>query len=119
MMDDEIQIRGLRVSARIGVPEAERAKAQELSIDLRLFPKGGLSGLEDRIDRTIDYAAVAQEVREFCEQGSRALIETLAEDLATLVLQRHDSRAVEVLVRKFILPDCDYVAVRIRREAQG
>ena len=117
MIDDEIQIRGLKAFSRIGVPEEERAAPQELEIDVTIFPKGGLRGLEDQIDRTTDYAAVAEEVQELCGRGTRALIETLAEEIAAVVLQRHDSRAVEVVVRKFVLPDCDYVAVKLRREA--
>ena len=118
MMEDEIEIRGLKVFSRIGVPEEERAKPQELLIDLRVFPRDGMGGLDDRIERTTDYAAVADEVRELCERGTRALIETLAEEIAALVLDRHESREVEVEVRKFILPDCDYVAVKLRREAK-
>jgi dihydroneopterin aldolase len=44
------------------------------------------------------------------------LIETLAEEIAGLLLERFPLRAVEVELRKFILTDTAYVAVRIRRE---
>ena len=114
-MDDEIQIRGLTVSSRVGISEAERAAPQKLTVDLRLFPAGGLARLDDRIENTTDYAVVADEVRGLCEQGEWNLIETIAEEIADFVLDRYQPSMVEVEIRKFVLPDCDYVGVKIRR----
>ena len=45
----------------------------------------------------------------------RALIETLAEEIAAELLARFPLQAVELELRKFILPDTAFVAVRIRR----
>jgi dihydroneopterin aldolase len=44
------------------------------------------------------------------------LIETLAEEIAGELLTRFALRAVEVELRKFILPDTAHVAIRLRRE---
>ena len=50
------------------------------------------------------------------ESPPRQLIETLAEDIATLVLACFSVCAeVDVELRKYILPDTDYVAVRLTR----
>ena len=45
-----------------------------------------------------------------------SLIETLAEEIASLLLRRFALNAVEVELRKFFLPDAEFTGVRIRRE---
>ena len=115
-MQDCIIISQLEVMARVGVPPAERDRAQRLTLSLRLEPERGLSGLEDQIGNTIDYAAVCDAVRHEVEGRPRHLIETLAEEVAALLLARYPLSAAEVEVRKYILPATEYVAVRLRRE---
>ena len=58
---------------------------------------------------------VARQVRALCAEGERRLVETLAEEIAGKILADHDVAEVEVEAKKFILPDCDYVSVKIRR----
>ncbi len=114
-MSDRIIIRGLVVSATIGVPDLERAEPQRLEIDLVL--EGDLRDLGDDVAGTTDYAAVAEWVRVRSAGSKFRLLETLAEDLASGVLGEfpHIS-AVAVEVRKFILPAAESVGVAVRRE---
>lgn len=115
-MEDAIVISGLAVRARIGAHPAERRRAQRLSISLRVVPVGGFHRIPDDLARTIDYAAVCAAVQREIARRPRKLIETLAGDLAAIVLAEFPARAVEIEVRKFILPKTDYVGVSIRRE---
>ncbi len=112
---DEIRIRGLKVLSRVGVPDEERKKAQQLVINLTLWTERGFEDLGDRVGRTVDYETVANEVRALCAEGARKLIETLAQELARALLEAHPLARVEVEVCKFILPDCDSVSVRVVR----
>jgi len=84
-------------------------------VSLRLVPARGLAGLGDDIGNTINYAAVCAAVRQEAEAKPRRLIETLAGEIAELLLGRFPVTAVEVEVRKFIVPGTEYVAVSIRR----
>jgi dihydroneopterin aldolase len=113
---DVIHVQELELSARIGVPDGERAVAQRLCVNLTLYPKRGFSGLDDGVENTVDYFVVTRAVKEFAGQRECRLIETLAEEIAELLLRRFPLSAVEVELRKFILPDTAYVAVRLRRE---
>jgi dihydroneopterin aldolase len=115
-MEDAIIVSKLELRAQVGVPAAERETAQRLTVSLLLIPARGLAGLVDDVANTVDYGTVRAVVCHEAEAKSRRLIETLAEDIATLLLGRFPLRAVEVEVRKFILPDTEYVGVRIRRE---
>lgn len=114
-MDDSVIVSQLVVHAHVGVPAAERGVAQRLTISLRLVPKRGLAGLADDIANTVDYAAVCTAVRHEAESRPRKLIETLAGDIASLLLARFAVSSVEVEVRKYVIPGAEYVAVTIRR----
>lgn len=115
-MPDRIHIEGLELSAFIGVPDEERAAAQRLTVSLRLEPVGDFTALADEIGSTVDYHAVCDAVKALSLARPRRLIETLAGEIAALVLGRFAVRAVEVELRKYILPDTAHVAVSLRRE---
>lgn len=112
---DTIEIRRLKVSTHIGVPDAERAEAQALWVTLKLVPSQGFGGLADRIEHTIDYQQVAKEVESLAGSKPRRLIETLATEIADLLLRSHPLRQVSVTIEKQILPSTDFVAVHLER----
>lgn len=114
---DCIEVKNLMVEVKVGVTDAELSNFQKVSICLKLLPCHSLSQLGDDITRTIDYHAVCERVTEAAKASERRLIETLAEDLADLLLAEFNLRRVAVEVRKFILPDTDYVAVRLIKGA--
>ncbi len=116
MTPDLILVEGLELKSRVGVPAEERAKPQRLTVNLALEPLARFAEAGDQIDRTVDYFAVTRAIQALAATGERRLIETLIEEIAQLALTRFDVRAVEVELRKYILPDTQYVAVRIRRE---
>jgi FolB domain-containing protein len=114
-MKDAILVKSLRVETRVGVPEEERSQPQLLEIDLLL--EGSLGNLQDEIGRTTDYAAVCDLIRQKCGNSEYRLIETLAEEVAKEVLVAFPLvHAIEIELRKFILPETQYVGVRLRRE---
>lgn len=112
---NEILIAGLRVNTRIGVPEEERLVEQEVELDLRIETMRAFEAMEDHLEKTIDYARVCDRVAEIASLKPRQLIETLANEVAEMVLSEFHARSVEVELRKFILPQTRYVAVRCAR----
>jgi len=116
-MDDQdnIEISDLRVVSRVGVPDAERARPQSLVVSLQLVPTAGFAGLGDDIAETVDYYAVSELVRDTAASGERSLIETLAGDLADVVLGEFPVSRVRVSVKKRILADAGHVAATVVR----
>ena len=113
---DSIHISNLVLYVRIGVTDEERALPQRLTVSLTLYPARPFSELHDRIEETINYASVCTLVRQLAAGSPRRLIETLAEDIAAGVLAEFDAcSALDVELHKFILPDTDYVVVRLTR----
>ena len=114
-MKDTITIEDIQVRCRIGVPDEERANPQELLITLSLETDTAKAGQSDEIAQTIDYHAVYVHARKLAEARERKLIETLAEELADMVLNVFSAEAVTVIIKKFILPETRHVELRIRR----
>jgi dihydroneopterin aldolase len=111
-----IEIRRLRVVARVGVPDEELAVPQELRVSVIVSVAIPFAEMADDLEQTLDYAALATGIQALAADRPRRLIETLASDIASHVLTCPAAAAVEVTVEKFILPDTDCVAVRVRRE---
>ncbi len=114
-MPDVIRIHGLEVFHRVGVPEAERARAQRLLLDLEMEVDVTDAAAGDDLSRTIDYSAVSRRLRELGAGREWRLIETLAVEVADVLLHEFGARRARVEVRKFILPEAEYVAVRVER----
>ena len=118
-VDDQIQIRGLDVMANIGVPEDERAAPQRLTFNLTLWPERSMEDLNDEIGRGVDYAIVCSAVKKFVETRRDKLIETMANALALHLLEKFELRRVAIELRKYILPEVEFVSVRVTRERSG
>jgi dihydroneopterin aldolase len=110
---DEIHIEQLEVSARIGVPEEERAAPQRLIVNISFWPYQQARDLADKIDQTVNYSAVAEETKSFVRDQSVNLIETLAHRLAAHLLKTFPIQKVTVEVRKFPLQDAEYVSATV------
>jgi len=115
-VDDRIHVAGLEIFAHIGVPDEERASAQKLTFNLALWPIRRMDDLGDKIGRAVNYAAVCAEVKKFVEDRKDKLIETLANAVALHLLSVFEIRRITVELRKYILPDVEFVSVSVTRE---
>jgi FolB domain-containing protein len=112
---DTIVIRDLEVRFRVGVPNEERAQPQPLTITVELDLDTAQAASTDDLAHTIDYFALSRRIKELGAGREWRLIEKLAADVATLAMSDPRVQAARVEVRKFILPDTRYVAVRAER----
>ena len=114
--EQQIHIEQLKVSARVGVPRAERARRQRLVL-ITLWPARDLRDIQDTIARTVDYSALCQEAKQFLSRQSPKLLETLANDLASHLLRKFRIRKISIEIRKFVLKNAAYAAVTVTRRA--
>ncbi len=110
-----IAIQGLEVMASVGVPEQERTVPQRLLIDLRFAASVQPEELHDDLTQTVDYAAVSLHVNEITIERPRKLIETLADELTERLLTEFSLSWIELTIRKFILPQTEWVSVTVKR----
>ena len=114
-MPDRLVIRDLVAECRIGVFEWEQAKPQTIWIDLELEIDAKKAAARDEVKDAIDYGALVTTVQQLVQSKSYRLLETMAEEIATLTLQQFKTPAVLVRVKKRALPGIDFAAVEIRR----
>jgi FolB domain-containing protein len=110
-----ISIVDLEVFYRVGVPDEERAQPQRLLLTIDLDFDFSAAAHSDRIEDTINYKAITDDLLKFGEGRSWKLIEKLAADVADLILKTYRPHSVQVEVKKFIIPQARYVAVALAK----
>ena len=114
---DEIHVAQLEVFSVIGVLEHERKGLQRLTVTISFWPYQQTRDLADKIDKAVNYSAVAEETKRFARAQTVNLIETLADRLAAHLLKTFPIQKVTVEVRKFALQDAKYVSATVTRSA--
>lgn len=114
---DRILIRGLAVETRIGLIDWERKVDQRLSLDIDLLCDITPAANSDKLELSIDYAAVAEMAIAFGRRHQFFLIEAFAEQLVGEILGEYPRvLGVRLLLRKpGAVADADWVGVEIER----
>lgn len=112
---DTIHIHDLEVFYRVGVPDSERTAPQRLLLDIQLHLDFRSAAAADDLTKTINYFEVTQRLLKFGENRQWCLIEKLAEDIAQAILTEFHPARIRVEVKKFIIPEANYISVAIER----
>lgn len=113
---DIIYIRDLRLDTVIGAYEHERRQPQALQFDIEIGKPSILACSTDRLEDTIDYAAVVKGIQEILASHTYNLLEPLAEQIAGMILSKFDANWIRLEVTKAgIVPGARFVGVRIER----
>ncbi|MDB6164361.1 MAG: 2-amino-4-hydroxy-6-hydroxymethyldihydropteridine diphosphokinase [Xanthomonadaceae bacterium] len=83
---DTVFIEGLEIEAVIGIYDWERRVRQPLQFDVEMAFDNRKAATTDAIADTLDYKAVSKRLIAFVGQSTFALVETLAEHCASLIL---------------------------------
>jgi len=112
---DTIRITDLEVFYQVGVTEEERAKAQRLLLSVEMTHDFTSAISRDNLAETVDYHAISQRLLRFGDGCHWQLIETLAADIAAMILDDFTPKSVSVEVKKFAIPQAAHVSVRLTR----
>ncbi len=115
---DKITIANLRCTAHIGCKPDERALPQALIITVTLGLDTMPAAQSDDLNLTVNYAHLAKDVIRHCEASQCQLIETLAQNLATMCLETSPIiQEVTILLKKPAgMSNGDYAAIEITRQ---
>jgi dihydroneopterin aldolase len=118
---DRIELRGLRLTARVGVLDFEQTQDQPVEVDVDLFVDLDAAGHSDDLTDTVDYGAVCAAV-EGAAREPVALLERLATSMVESVLTVDPRiQAVDLAVRKLRPPVPQHLATSgvrvVRRRA--
>jgi 7,8-dihydroneopterin aldolase/epimerase/oxygenase len=115
-----IEISGLSVYTHVGVTAAEREVGQRLLLDIRLDIGECDATITDRIEDTVDYGEVCEQVYLISQQRNYKTLERLCAAIADRLIERYDSHAVWVKAAKPEPPialQVGEVSVEVWREA--
>ena len=95
-----VEITGLSLYTHHGVEEAEREVGQRLIFDLS-FELGEVDAtVTDRVEDTVDYADVCQQVALAAQERSYKTLERLCSHVADRMIERYGAEAVTVRATK-------------------
>jgi 7,8-dihydroneopterin aldolase/epimerase/oxygenase len=97
---DKIILSGVSLECRIGVPDAERSRPQQILVDLEIDVDTRSAAATDDINDTINYSKVLDRLEELADTSEFRLIETLAGRIAECVLRFPLATGVLLRLRK-------------------
>jgi 7,8-dihydroneopterin aldolase/epimerase/oxygenase len=116
-----VEISGLSLFTHVGITAAEREVGQRLLLDVRIDVGDCDATVTDRIEDTVDYAAVCDTANLVAQQRSYKTLERLCAAIADRLIDRYDAHAVWVKAAKpepplaFVVSE---VSVEVWREAE-
>jgi len=118
--EDHVFIRGLELVCSIGIYDHEKQTPQRVWINIDMTIRPSPVQVDDQIENVVSYETVANQVRDLVARGHINLVETMAEDIASLCLQNDRVLKVQVRVEKpDILSDATSVGIEITRLNKG
>ncbi len=113
---DIVFIHNLVARPVIGAYEWEQRIQQKIFINLEMQTDAREGSIHDKLDETLNYKTVAQQVKEFIEKSRFVLLETMAEKTAEFVLDEFTTSWVRVRLDKpFAVRGAETVGVTIER----
>ena len=115
---DRIVIERLRVETHVGATVEERAAPQHVLVAVEARCDLHVAAANDALADTVDYASLVEAVTRTVESSEAALLEALAEKVATVVRRTSGVTGVTVTIEKEKPPlpqDVARVAVSIER----
>ena len=97
---DRILIKDLMLRCILGLSEEERREKQDVLINLILWTDLKAAAASDRIEDTVDYAALKKRIITLIDGSQYHLAETLADRIAILCLEQSAVQQVQVTLEK-------------------
>lgn len=97
---DIVYIRELEIRTIIGIYDWEREQQQIVSLDLEMGSDIAKAAATDTIENALDYKSVAKRLINFIENSEFYLVETMAEQVASIVLNEFDVPWVKLRLGK-------------------
>jgi 7,8-dihydroneopterin aldolase/epimerase/oxygenase len=116
---DIIRLKNMTFYAHHGYYEAERELGQKFEVDIELHCDLSSATESDDLKQTVDYQAIYKIAKDTFENYKFKLIETVAQKIASRILQLSGISDVRIRVRKPNVPLnglLDYVEIEIFRE---
>src|SRR3989338_5312305 len=114
---DKIIIKNLEIECIVGVRKGERKEKQKVYVTAEIYTNIKKAAKSSNIKDTIDYSSIIKNIKKLLINKNYLLLETMAEDIAELILKNKKANEVRVLLKKpNAIKKGKYAAVEIARE---
>lgn len=111
-----LKIRGCRVQAWIGIYPHEQAQRSTLIFDLDIDVDARRAARSDRIEDTVDYARVIEDLRRDLSERRFFLVEAMSEFVADRIIRKYGAERVHLtIIKQSIVDQVDGVGVEVER----
>ncbi|VFP81974.1 dihydroneopterin aldolase [Candidatus Erwinia haradaeae] len=113
---DILYIDQLSIMTIIGVDDWEKIKKQQLILDVDIKWDHRKAALSDNVSDCLNYSDVVSSIITLVSEGKFALIERVAEEVATMLLQKYSLKWIRIKVSKSgAVPQARQVGIVIER----
>ncbi len=116
---DKIFVKNLVISCKVGVTKEERAKKQNVVVDIEVFCDLSTAGNTDILSKSISYSGIQEKVTDFVTTGEFKLLERIAEGVASLILENSLASRVVIAVKKEKYAIQPMMGIEISRDRHG
>ncbi len=114
---DKILLTDLRLRGILGIEPEERQHPQEILVNVTAYADTRAAAHSDDIANAVNYAAMAERIRQHVAAGAPLLVERLAEEIAGILLTEFNVHKVRVRVEKpGAVPQARAAGVEIKRQ---
>jgi len=118
-LKDKVFIKNLVLPCNVGVSKEERIKKQNVVIDVEIQCDLSQAAATGDLNKTINYYEIKEKVSAAVKGGEFKLLESLAETVASLVLNDPLSSGVTVAVKKEKYSVNPELGIEIKRDRHG
>lgn len=97
---DIVFIQGLKIDTVIGIYDWERKIRQDIVLDIKMSFDTRPASATDDIKKTLNYKSVSKRLIDFVHNSEFQLIETLAEEVAGIILSEFGVAKVRLTLNK-------------------
>jgi dihydroneopterin aldolase len=100
MHRDQLSIEGLRLRCALGTQEPEKLAQQDVVVTFSVYANLSMASRSDKLADTIDLGRMVSSVRKYVARAAHELIESLAFEIARILLTDFPVQEATVTVRK-------------------
>ncbi len=117
---DKIIINDLEIDCIAGIRKKERKKNQKIFVTVGIYTNTKKAAKSSNIGDTINYSSAVKNIKKLVVNKKYLLLETMAEDIAKMILKDKKVNNVKVLIKKpKAIKEGKYAAVEIARGQNG
>jgi len=97
---DKIIIKDLEIECVVGVRKLERKEKQKIFVTVEIYTDTKRTAKSSSIKDTINYSSIIKNIKKLIINKKYLLLETMAEDIAKMILRGKRANNVKVLIKK-------------------